>query len=205
MPTDYIPPKDSSLIPWANNFAVNIDAVGAEIGLSGDMISAAKQACSNITSSIMAHELAQKTAQQTRAAKDAAVKAGKKQLRKIARSIKSSPDYAPSAGAQLGIFAHYAHNLDPRTYQPRIRGLLDGGQVAIKFYKKGVQGVNIYTRLKGESIWGKLSFASRSPFVDSRPLAAANNPEAREYMAMGVIADKEFGQASKIINVLFGG
>ncbi len=65
--------------------------------------------------------------------------------------------------------------------------------------------MNIYTRLNGGTVWNKLSFASRSPYLDTRSLAVANQPEAREYMAIGLIADEEFGQASKIIEVMFGG
>lgn len=43
------------------------------------------------------------------------------------------------------------------------------------------------------------------PFDDDAPLAQAGVAETREYMAMCVTGDEEFGQPSDIVSVLYGG
>ncbi len=40
---------------------------------------------------------------------------------------------------------------------------------------------------------------------DDSPLAQPGTPETREYQAIGVLADKEVGQPSDIVSVLYGG
>ncbi len=46
---------------------------------------------------------------------------------------------------------------------------------------------------------------SRFPFDDDSPLVQANVPETREYRVIGVLADREIGQPSDIVSVVFGG
>ena len=64
-----------------------------------------------------------------------------------------------------------------------------------------VDGVNIYSRLKGENTWKLLARCSKSPYEDDRALTNANVPEDREYSAYGVLGDKEIGQRSNIASV----
>jgi hypothetical protein len=44
-----------------------------------------------------------------------------------------------------------------------------------------------------------------SPKYDEAPLAVANTPEVREYMALGIIDDEEIGQPSEIKEVVYAG
>jgi hypothetical protein len=60
-------------------------------------------------------------------------------------------------------------------------------------------------RLKGQSLWTKLAYDSYSPYEDNRPLAVANTPEHREYMAIGVIQDAAVTLQSDIIEAVYGG
>lgn len=77
--------------------------------------------------------------------------------------------------------------------------------MAINGKKYGVQGFNIYMRLKGESAWNKESFVSHLPFMDHHPAHTPGQSENREYMAIGVIQDNEIGQMSGIVSVAFAG
>ena len=43
------------------------------------------------------------------------------------------------------------------------------------------------------------------PYYDESPLAVANTPEVREYMAIGVINDEEIGQMSEIKEIVYAG
>ena len=75
----------------------------------------------------------------------------------------------------------------------------------LKFTKLGVDGVNVYARLKGQSTWTKIAFDSSSPYEDHRPLSVPGTPEVREYRLIGVIKDEEVGLASDIVAVTFAG
>ena len=77
--------------------------------------------------------------------------------------------------------------------------------VQVKFSKKGAEGINLYSRLQGETNWNKLSFFAHSPCIDARPLTVANQAENREYMCIGVIKDKEIGLQSDIVSVAYAG
>lgn len=68
------------------------------------------------------------------------------------------------------------------------------------------EAFNIYMRLKGQPAFKLIATnRSRFPFDDDAPLAQNGVPETREYQAMGVVADKEIGQPSDIVSVLYGG
>ena len=94
---------------------------------------------------------------------------------------------------------------DPNTFKPDLSAEIVGGEIKIRFKKGRCEGVNIYTRLKGQTTWTKLSFDSHSPYVDNRPLANTGTPEVREYMAYGVLNDQQIGLQSDIVSVTFGG
>lgn len=75
----------------------------------------------------------------------------------------------------------------------------------IDFTKKGVDGVNVYSRLHGTVGWTKLGYDSNAPYFDTAPLQAPNIPEVREYKARGVLADVEIGVDSDIVTATFAG
>ncbi len=77
--------------------------------------------------------------------------------------------------------------------------------IKISFTKKGVDAIAIYSRLRGTANWTKIGVDTTSPFDDTRGLAVAGVPEAREYMAHGVLHDAEIGVPSDIASITFGG
>ncbi len=77
--------------------------------------------------------------------------------------------------------------------------------IKISFTKKGVDSIAIYSRLRGTAAWTKIGVDTTSPFDDTRALAVAGVPEAREYMAQGVLNDVEIGVASDIASITFAG
>lgn len=61
-------------------------------------------------------------------------------------------------------------------------------------------------RLKGQTQFKLIATnRTRFPFDDDSPLAQPGTPETREYQAIGVLADKEIGQPSDIVSLLYGG
>lgn len=98
-----------------------------------------------------------------------------------------------------------ADDFNAETYKPEISGQVFSGYVRIKFTKKGVDGVKIYVRLKGQTVWRLLSFDTNSPYDDFTALATPGVAEVREYQAFGVIDDVQIGQPSDIASVTFAG
>ena len=86
------------------------------------------------------------------------------------------------------------HNLEPQR-----------GGIKVSFTKKGVDALAIYSRLRGTATWNQLAVDTTSPYDDTSALAVAGVPEAREYMARGVLADEEIGIASDIASITFAG
>lgn len=117
---------------------------------------------------------------------------------------KISENYTPEIGRSLGIIGDDP-TIDYRTYVPKIKADLRPGYVRIDFKKNGLNGMNIYGRLSGDSLWTKLAYNSFTPFLDTRPLKVPGIPECREYMAIGVMRDEEVTEESDVIKAVFGG
>jgi hypothetical protein len=201
---DYIPRKDSEKVIWNNNLIAKIDVEGNVLGLTPAEITEIRAVASNNSTTIIANDDAQTAARVAKAAKDAQLKMGNKVLRAMARKMKSISNYTIAIGTNLGIIGDDP-TVDYSTYQPRIKASVMPGRVRIDFVKDGLNGMNLYARLKGQSSWVKLAYDSFSPYEDNRPLSLANTPEHREYMAIGVIRDEEVTLSSDIIEAVYGG
>ena len=78
------------------------------------------------------------------------------------------------------------------------------GYVELMAKKLGVDSLNLYWRPAGTSTWLLLSAKrARFPFHDDTPAPAGTTLQAREYMAMGVIADAEVGNPSNIASAVY--
>ena len=95
--------------------------------------------------------------------------------------------------------------MNEETVKSNLTGEAFPGYIRLKFTKKGLDGVNIYTRLKGQAPWTFLARDTNSPYDDNRPLTTPGIPETREYMCIGVISDAEVGQQSDIVSTVYGG
>jgi hypothetical protein len=125
-------------------------------------------------------------------------------LKDAIAAIKTHASYTENLGGELGIVsASQVINLD--AVKPEVQ--LTGTSTAVKvfFNKKGMLGVNIYSRIKGAPNWTWLSSEYQSPYIDNRPLEVPNKAEIREYMVICRDIKKEMGQQSQIESISFGG
>lgn len=201
---DYIPTKESDKVIWNNNFSTKIDTLGRDLGLDATEIAEIKRVCAENAVTIVASDDAQTAARTAKAAKDTQLKTGEKAIRETVRKIKSNKNYTTAIGRNLEIIGEDP-SVDYSKYHPRIKVHVMPGHVRIDFIKEGLNGMDIYGRLKGEIKWVKLTYGSYSPYIDSRPLVVDNVPEHREYMAIGVIRDQEVTLQSDIVEAIFGG
>lgn len=202
---DFIPRKDSDKLMWNKNLLATIDALGLAVGLDAAEITALKNAATaNATAIELSNEAI--TASKTAVAnKITQLKKGDKVIRPIINKVKASSNYTLAIGTTLRIIGDYTNKIDYKTYKPKIKVSVMPGKVRIDFIKKSFDGMNIYTRLQGQTTWEKLAYNSYSPYQDTRPLSDENTPEHRLYMAIGVVKDVEVTQESDMVDVVFGG
>lgn len=201
---DYIPNNEGDYADWLQNLWTKLPTHGPTLGMASPEISglrgliADQQALHTEAETARAHATAMETQEASgKVALDA-------NLRARVRNWKTLAGYSPMMGEDLKIIG-VAAEMDLENYKPEIAAKIVGGEIRITFKKKGVDGVNVYGRLRGASAWRKLAFDSSSPYVDTEPLANPAVPETREYKAMGVIKDEEIGQPSDIVSVTFAG
>ncbi len=122
----------------------------------------------------------------------------------IVARIKASANYTDGIGEDLKIIGNESE-FDAANYKPQLKGKAMPGMVNLSFVKDTTDGMNIYARLQGQTTWVFLGLDTESPYMDTRPLAAAGTPENREYRCRAVISDVEIGQYSDVVQVTFAG
>jgi hypothetical protein len=204
MGKDYVPGQDAVKLTWVQNIEDKLASHATELGLAATDVTAQKAKLTGVRKAITDKAAAQANAKKVVKESDKIVDDTIKELRTTIQGWKRLPTYTDAIGADLQIVGTDS-GFDPKTFKTTLTAATYPGRVEIGFVKGGTEGVNVYTRLKGQTSWLKLSFDAHPPYVDNRPLAVANAPEHREYMAIGVIDDAEIGQSSDIIEVVYGG
>lgn len=202
---DYIPKQRAVRYLWWKGISDNIVVEAPKFGLSAPDALAAKAIADAMIAKMDATDTAQNTLDsardleaQTQATNEAAIRAA-------VRNWKTLPGYAASGSEAVLQLKGAGIEFDPNTYKTTLKATVAPGQVKIDFTKKGVDGVNIYSRLRGTMGWTKLAFDSNPPYFDTAPLQTPNVPEVREYKARGVLADVEIGLDSDIVSATFAG
>ena len=124
-------------------------------------------------------------------------------MRATMARMRAHANWSPALAQSLGAVASTTASGSLEAYKPMIRAQTQAGRVEIKFRRRPVDGVNVYTRKRGEAAWRLLGRFTQSPCVDPTP-APAGVPEVREYRVVGVVKDREIGQASDIVIVTMG-
>jgi hypothetical protein len=200
---DFLPKDEPSLLLWLGNYQAKLATYGATLGLAPAEITAISGACTNLSAFINDVEAAKATLKNAVEAKNAGKDSSLALLRKANNKMKASDAYTDAIGEDMGIKAS-SQDLDREAAKPKFSGEAFPGYVRLKFTKNGLDGVNIYSRLKGQATWAFLSRDTNSPYDDHKALANGA-PETREYMCIGMMEDTEVGQQSDIVTVVFGG
>ena len=202
---DFMPPKRSDRYLWYKNLSGNVVAEAVKFGgVAGDATAMKAQADAIIAkmdateTAAGALAAAREVEQNLEAANDALIRA------KV-RNWKTLPGWAASGSEAVLQMRGAAVSFDPNTYKTVLKVTVEADVVKVAFTKKGVDGVAIYTRLRGAAAWRKLAVDTLSPYFDNSPLAQEGVAEKREYMGRGVLHDQEIGVDSDIVTVTFGG
>lgn len=111
-------------------------------------------------------------------------------LRKLVQNIKTRPGYTETIGQDLNIVTGEADSGGGATVPTLTLISTSAGAVTLGWNKSGWTGVKIQSRSSGAGggaaaamVWQDLGIDLYSPFVDTRPLTVAGQPESREYRA----------------------
>ncbi len=201
---DFIPSSDNALVTWSANHKTKVDTQAATLGLTASEVATEKASCDAIIDAIAAVAAAKGSYESAVTHKELIVKNELANIRNFAKDVKRKTTYTNAIGSDLGIVGA-STTFDANTYKSTLKIENHPGYLILKFTKKGVEGINLYSRSKGESVWTKINFFAHSPCVDARPLAVAGQAENREYMCIGVIKDAEIGLQSDIVSVAYAG
>jgi hypothetical protein len=198
---DYIPHTDDGLKTWLQKRKVKLPLHAAALGLTPAQVAARQADCNAIIAEI--DNVAQKRAALAPAvaAKEATKLAA---IRLQTRQEKVAAGYTPAIGQDLDIVGEETDENLAQS-RPDLKGQAYEGYVRLRFKKGGWDGVNLYTRLEGQTAWQFLAHDTNSPYDDQRPLSVPNQPETREYIAIGVVDDVEVGLPSEVVQVVYAG
>ncbi len=201
---DFFPKSNAQQVTWLTNFKNKIAIHGLVLGLTKEEIADYQSYCDNTIEKINVVEAKKGELKAAVKSKDEAINSKTNKFRTKIAHFKTSPSFEKSIGEDLGVMST-KKTMDKATYKPLISTQLFAGVVRIKFIKKGVDGVNIYHRKKGEIGWKFLAKDNKSPYEDQIILANAEQPEHWEYRAFGVKNDQEIGIPSDIVEIVFAG
>lgn len=91
------------------------------------------------------------------------------------------------------------------TFKPSFKARAIPGGIRLDWKKRGVDGVIVFCRLRGQTKWNQIGVDTSSPFLDARPLETTGVPEVREYMLRGMVNDQPIGLNSDVQSVTWGG
>jgi hypothetical protein len=115
-------------------------------------------------------------------------------INNLVARIKASPAFTEAIGADLDCLPGSGNS-------PPTKPLLLGtpqpvGQVRITFSLYSYDGLEIQSRRGAEAIWSQFAVAVTSPYIDTRPLLVAGQPEMRHYRAMYMQGNAPVGELS---------
>ena len=220
-----VPTSYGLLLPWLQNFSIKFPVHGPGLAYTAPQISAAQADCSEAVHFLLNVRAAmQRDAQEMEqyiklklngpigaaagpmpvpaavpAAPPAVAPGILPRLRALVGEVKGKAAYTPSIGADLNIVV-----IPPTAdASPPTLTIISpqSGAVSLKWSKQGWDGVKVQARVPGAMAWTDLGTDAFSPYVDTRPLAAANTPEVREYRMCHLDGDDALNNWSDVLVV----
>lgn len=200
----FMPQSNYKLLVWLGTYRSKISIHGPSVGMSASDVTEVQDASQTLIDAI---QLVDTRAKELDSARSALAVCKQVQMKKIIQKtgvIKRHPDYNETIGSDLGIIGK-SQAVDLETVRPAIKLSVFPGAVEVSFQLQGMRGVTIYSRTKGTLGWERITHDYESPYIDSRPLAQANTPEIREYMARFFNGREDVGRESDVAVCVYGG
>ncbi len=204
MSGSFFPAYDNELLAWAINYKDTIDLYAAPLGMSPDEVAAEIADCEALIDSIKNINAIKAQLHAAKENRDAVIASRGSHLRAKISQHKTSLSYSSAIGEALKIVQH-STAIDYSNYKANLRAEIYAGHIRVRFFKKGVDGINLYCRKKESEDWNLVSRITVSPFDHLFALETPHQAEHIEYRAYGVVKDQEVGIASDIVEIIFGG
>jgi hypothetical protein len=199
----HLPRNNAELAIWLANYGKQLPTHGPVVGLSNAEVGAEQKRCTTLISAI---QNADQKRKEWLSATESTQQTKQKELPALLGTLarmKAHGGWTPVMAQSLGVMASAPAAGPLDTYRPTIRAQVQAGRVEIKFTRRPLDGVNVYTRRRGEPGWRLLGRYTQSPCVDATP-TPVGAVEVREYRIIGVKRDREVGQASEAAIVTLG-
>lgn len=200
---DYLPHGDAEFLIWLNNFRSKLAMYANDFNIAPENVGTIEMKINDLTTSVQDVATQKEMMAKSVTYKNSVRKQVESEVRKEATRIKAHRNYTEAIGQELGIIGSKS-SFDPATFKPKPKADVSGGMVRIKFQKKGINGVNVYRRRKGEVEWQFRARDNNSPYEERIQLENPAVPEHWEYRLIGVIKDVEIGQPSDVVEVIVG-
>lgn len=200
---DFIPDSAQGLHTWTVNYLAEIDAIATRITWPSGSVTALKTRLTAIRDAAKNVLDLQNDLDTANGLLEQAKGTHVPEIRLDTNNLKSTRGFTDGDARTLGVSSG-SDVFDPDAYKPVLTAESVSGRVTLTAKKLGVDGLNLYSRKKGETTWKLIAGKrSRFPFDDTSPPATPGQPEEREYRAVGVIGDDEIGQPSDIVSAIF--
>ena len=191
---DYMPKAQDTYLKWHDNLqhGVTLTTPGAA---AGDILMLSVEN-GDLHGKMTAATLADNASKAAHKDLNQSIATSQADARKLVKRIKNSTGCTPALIAQLQIEGP-EDSTDMTQASPTLGFTIKaGGVVEIDFDKLNAEGVHLYGRRGTETGFTLLASETHSPYVDNRPLLAANQPETREYKGVFFLGKAEIGLES---------
>lgn len=202
---DFYPRRDAEQVAWLKNFRAKIEGHGKTLGLSATRVKEVTARVDALIDSFEQKDRAAASYQAALAAHNDLESRIVNELRADIRELKANRLCSDAIKADLQISAGGDGGGSLSDARPSFTAEAQAGFVRLRFKKLGFDGVNVYTRRRGESAWRFLARDTNSPYDDHSALEQPGTPEVREYRLVGVVKDQEQGQPTDAVTVTFTG
>lgn len=200
----FLPRHAAQKAVWGLNFSSTLEGLATTLGFTTDEIASVKTASKKFSDQVNTVQEKNTALAEATSTRDELGGTFETLARSMANRVKTHPAYTDSMGRNLGI-VNEGQEVDKETVRPSLKPEPFRGYVSVKFNKRRMVGVTIYSRIKGTNGWEKIANATQSPYLDKRPLAEADKAETREYMALCYDGATDIGKQSAIETVVYGG
>ncbi|GGH60161.1 hypothetical protein HNQ91_000788 [Filimonas zeae] len=200
----FVPRSHAERGPWAGNVKEKIAVIGPMLGLDAVWVTRVETAAGNIQNKVDTVEVRKRDLESAVAAKNQSMEEDLMVILNAAGIMKRHPDYREQLGSDLGIVG-YTVQFDEKDLKPTLKLRAFEGKVEVSFNLQLMNSITIYSRIKGTLGWEKIGNDKASPFIDTRPLVLANQPEIREYRGCYFDGKEDVGQMSSIETIVFAG
>lgn len=200
----FVPRGDAQAGVWSGTVNEKAPIICPQLGVDAAGITEIQTAAINYKTAVELVETKKRELEEAVAAKNQSRKVDVAVIARYAAQMKAHKNYTDALGGALGIVGSVTV-IDPKDLRPTISLRAFPGQVEVSFNLQKMGSVSVYSRLKGTNGWDKVGNDKTPPFVDTRPLQVAHQPEVREYCCRYFDGKEDIGEMSAIETIVFAG